>query len=350
MIQNAFVFSSLVLMGLAPSFGYMMVGRTVHGYAYGAITGAVPVYVSEVCQPKIRSMVGGAAGTFYCFATASVFTLGALVPWRWLLLTCAAFPLINFIMLLFAVESPTWYLLKGRHEDAFQVLNKLRGNQKVAEKEYGSLLRNFKKRQEMMAQAKDVPKWRILFDLMLEPTFVRPLFSLIFIVVFGYHVSGLAPLLLYMNKIILQTGATSNPYWISAFLQLSRAFLVLGSSLYLPLFPRKALISVCMVAMAVANLVIGLSVQFDFSLILGTDHVLIQWLPIIGIFLLYIGMASGQSHVIVCLQGELLPSFGRAIGSGVLGVFDAAVLFLVAKFLPDLDKAGFIFVQHLCGF
>ena len=63
-----------------------------------------------------------------------------------------------------------------------------------------------------------------------------------------------------------------------------------------------------------------------------------------------IGMASGQSHVIVCLQGELLPSFGRAIGSGVLGVFDAAVLFLVAKFLPDLDKAGFIFVQHLCGF
>ena len=76
MIESAMVFCALILMGVSPSFLYLIIGRSVHGYCYGSITGAVPIYVSEVCQPQVRSVVGGAAGVFYCIATASVFTIG----------------------------------------------------------------------------------------------------------------------------------------------------------------------------------------------------------------------------------------------------------------------------------
>ena len=76
------------------------------------------------------------AGSIYCFTGAVVFILGAMLPWRWLLLVCAAFPLINFICLLFALETPTWYILRGKPDRALEVLNRLRGDKKMAEYEY----------------------------------------------------------------------------------------------------------------------------------------------------------------------------------------------------------------------
>ena len=76
MIENALVFGSMILMSVAPSFIYLMIGRTIHGYCSGAIFGAVPVYVSEVCQPSVRSMAGGAGAAFYSFGTTAVYTLG----------------------------------------------------------------------------------------------------------------------------------------------------------------------------------------------------------------------------------------------------------------------------------
>lgn len=46
-----------------------------------------------------------------------------------------------------------------------------------------------------------------------------------------------------------------------------------------------------------------------------------------------------------------MPSFGRAIGSGLIGVFDALALFTIGKFLPDMEKAiglGHVFI--ICTF
>ena len=340
MIENAMVFCSMILGGVAPSFMYLMIGRTVHGYCYGALIGAVPVYVNEICQSQVRSMVGGAMGTFYCLATASVFTLGAMLPWRWLLLVCSALPLLNLVMLIFASESPTWYVLRGRDEDALECLRKLRGNNVVAEQEYHRLTDNFKRHQECANEKKEIPKWRMVFDLLMEPTFRTPLLSVIALIVLGIHLSGGAPLLLYLNKIIIRTGAPGDPYWIGAALQISRAVLSIISSCYLQFFPKRVLCTIGMVIMTVANLVVWLSVQYDWAEIFGLeDSSVFLWMPIVGISLLYLGVASGQCHVIVCLKGELLPSFGRALGSGMLGIFDALTMFTVGKFLPSIDKA-----------
>ena len=60
LIENALVFSSMLLMSFSPSFTYLMIGRTVHGYSFGSLLGAVPIYVSEICQSQVRSKVGGA--------------------------------------------------------------------------------------------------------------------------------------------------------------------------------------------------------------------------------------------------------------------------------------------------
>ena len=88
--------------------------------------------------------------------------------------------------------------------------------------------------------------------------------------------------------------------------------------------------------MALANILIGTSIGHNLKEVLG-DFEFVEWLPIAGIGLLYFGLASGQGHMMSSYQGELFPSFGRAIGSGLLGVADALGNFMAAKSLPMME-------------
>ena len=353
MSKNAMVFAALLLMGLAPSVTYLMIGRTVHGYCGGALMGAVPVYVSEICQPQIRGTMAGTLGAFYCLGTTSVFTMGAALNWRHLLLACSAFPLTNFIMLLFATESPTWYLLRNRSEDALKTLKTLRGDPQVAQSEHDSLVENFVKRQECAVQTKDVPKWKRIWDMAREPTFLLPMASVMLIKVFGAHLAGMAPLFLYLNKMLIEIKVPGDPYWIGAGLMIFRSITSLFGPFLIKLFRKKVLFTICASLIVTGNIILGVSIQYDLPRLLNVQDnlVVFKWLPVAGICLMYIGLGFGQFNIVMSWQGELLPSYGRAVGGGLLGVIDGLVLFSVGKFLPSVSHAiglGHIFLICAC--
>ena len=68
--------------------------------------------------------------------------------------------------------------------------------------------------------------------------------------------------------------------------------------------------------MALGDIVIGVSLQYNLHEIFGLaeDNVALNWIPVIGIGLVFFGVSCGQLQTIICLQGEIMPSFGRAIG------------------------------------
>ena len=336
MIQNALVFFSVTLMSFSPTFVYLMIGRSVHGYSFGALTGAIPVYITEICQSKVRGKVGGAPGSMFLLTSVCVFILGAALPWRWLLLTCAVVPLMNFIALLFASETPTWYVIRGRPAEALTLLQKLRGNTQVAEQEYRRLVNNH----HITFKENKVAKWRILIYIFKQPTFIRPLWDLIVVCVIGTHFAGMSALILYLNKIIIQAKVPYDPYRTSAIMMAStRGLMSLIAPLYLQYIPRKVMFTMGIALMGVGIFIVGVSLQYDLSEVMSIDHSIAVWMPIVGISLVYIGVSSGFLQTVMCFQGELLPSNGRAIGSGVLGIIDALVFFIVGKIWPFLNNA-----------
>ena len=76
-IQSTLTFCGLLLMSFAPSFLVLLIGRAIHGYSTGALTGAVPIYISELCQPQIRSFTGTLNLSVYAMSTGAVFVIGA---------------------------------------------------------------------------------------------------------------------------------------------------------------------------------------------------------------------------------------------------------------------------------
>ncbi|KAL3673862.1 hypothetical protein V7S43_001549 [Phytophthora oleae] len=111
-------------------------GRMVAGIASGTATGTLGAYTNELSPPHLRNMLG--------MGLQISVTIGILFPaicfffantssgWRYL----AAFPVVLAVLFLLlapscCVESPAWLLMKGRREEAKQVITRLYGEENV---------------------------------------------------------------------------------------------------------------------------------------------------------------------------------------------------------------------------
>ena len=127
-----FVASSL-LAALATSFTSFVVARIVGGLAVGGAILIAPVYIAEIAPAAKRGslvsfnqlmIVIGISASFF----SNYFLLGmGEHNWRWMLGVQTIPAALYFTFLLLVPESPRWLLLKGRDQQALQVLIRVAG-------------------------------------------------------------------------------------------------------------------------------------------------------------------------------------------------------------------------------
>jgi sugar porter (SP) family MFS transporter len=115
----------------------LIVGRLVTGFGNGINTSTVPTWQSECCKSHRRGqmvMIEGAMIT--CGITISywvdfglMFTDPNEVAWRFPLAFQIFFAAIILAFVMFLPESPRWLILKGREEEAREVLACLMGDE-----------------------------------------------------------------------------------------------------------------------------------------------------------------------------------------------------------------------------
>jgi MFS transporter, SP family, major inositol transporter len=131
---------------LAPSFAVMVPARIVLGIAVGAAAATVPVYLAEMAPAHKRGrmvtinelMIVG--GQFLAFAINALIDalFGGPSVWRWMLIVAAIPAVALFIGLFFLPESPRWYAVRGKLDEAKQVLGLSRPPEEAAE-EYNTI-------------------------------------------------------------------------------------------------------------------------------------------------------------------------------------------------------------------
>ena len=137
---------SAVASAVAPNFISLVIARMLGGFGVGAALIIAPMYIAEIAPAALRgrmvsfnqlNIVIGISAAFFSnylilklgqtdFVWARSLHLGDQ-GWRWMLGVETLPALLYFFALLFVPESPRWLAMRGREDEALQVLEKACG-------------------------------------------------------------------------------------------------------------------------------------------------------------------------------------------------------------------------------
>jgi MFS family permease len=115
------------------SLGHLIAGRVITGFGNGLNTSTVPTWQSETSKPHRRGqlvMIEGALITggiciSYWIDFGFSFLEPSSVSWRFPIAFQIVFALLILAFILELPESPRWLILKGKEDEAMQVLSAL---------------------------------------------------------------------------------------------------------------------------------------------------------------------------------------------------------------------------------
>ncbi|PWN36397.1 general substrate transporter [Meira miltonrushii] len=140
-VNSAAIFTfGAILQAAAQNREMMMAGRFITGLGIGGLTMLAPLYQSEIAHPSMRGSLTTLQQLFLGIGAfiASLSNYGLLIhhldtPFQWrfalALQIAPAIPLLTCMFLL--PESPRWYMLKGRREDAHRTLARLHASDQL---------------------------------------------------------------------------------------------------------------------------------------------------------------------------------------------------------------------------
>ncbi|CAL4938072.1 unnamed protein product [Urochloa decumbens] len=130
-LAAAIFFAGALIMGLAPSYAVLMVGRFVAGVGVGYALMIAPVYTAEVSPTSARGLLTSFPEVFIntgvLLGYVSNYAFHGLpvhLSWRVMFLVGAVPPVFLALGVLAMPESPRWLVMQGRIADARRVLAK----------------------------------------------------------------------------------------------------------------------------------------------------------------------------------------------------------------------------------
>ncbi|WP_373796114.1 sugar porter family MFS transporter [Neisseria dentiae] len=284
--------------------------RFIGGLGVGASTIAAPAYVSEIAPAEKRgrlvamyqfNIVFGILAAFlsnYAFANMG---LGDMA-WRWMIGIEALPALIYTVMVCTVPMSPRWLMMKGRYDEAREVLQKI-----DPQRDISGLIEAGKEEASHNSESIWQPKYRFIV-------------LLAFLIAFFNQFSGINAFLYYAPRIFEIAGLEQNAALLSSVVVgvVNLIFTLIGLVL-IDKLGRRTLMYICSFGYIISLGLISLAFLQNWS---G------QIVPFL-FFLFIAAHAVGQGAVIWVFISEIFPNHlraqGQSLGSSTHWVLAAAI-------------------------
>ncbi|KIJ61769.1 hypothetical protein HYDPIDRAFT_95845 [Hydnomerulius pinastri MD-312] len=306
-------FLTCIWSGLTNTWWHLFIARFFLGFGIGPKSATVPVYAAECSPAPIR----GALVMMWQMWTAFGIFIGDLIDlvfyfipdrpgvtglnWR-LMLGSAGIPgLLVCLQVLWAPESPRWLISKGRYEEAFNELCRLRFSRVQAARDLYYI-------HVLLEAENEMKKGRNRFVEMFTIPRNRNAAIASWVVMFGQQFCGVNVIAYYSSNIFLQSGFNQ----VSA-LAASLGFGALNWLFALPAvftidtFGRRNLLLFTFPCMCICLLITGFSFWdgFEQGRVAGVS---------IGIYLFAVFYSPGEGPVPFTYSAEAFPLYIRDIG------------------------------------
>lgn len=321
-----FVLGSL-LSGGAWSPETLIAARVVLGLAIGLATFTAPLYLAEVAPEHIR---GAMISTYQLMITIGILVaflsdtaLSYNGAWRWMLGIIAIPGVLFLIGVLFLPDSPRWLMMRGRRDEAIDVLQRLRGDSAVVAREAADIEEQLKTPQRgwhMFTENRNFRRsvWLgVLLQLMQQFT-------------------GMNVVMYYAPRIFKEMGYdTSAQMWFTALVGLTNVLATFIAIALIDRWGRKPILYTGFSVMAVGLGVVGLMMHN------GIHDQGSQIFTVAMLLIFIVGFAMSAGPLIWTLCSEIQPLKGRDFGIACSTFTNWACNYLVGiSFLSLLNGIG----------
>ncbi|KAK3150763.1 hypothetical protein QOZ80_3AG0237390 [Eleusine coracana subsp. coracana] len=361
-LASAIFFAGALIMGLAPSYAVLMVGRFVAGVGVGYAMMIAPVYTAEVSPTSARGLLTSFPEVFintgvllgyvsnYAFHSLSVH-----LSWRVMFLVGAVPPVFLAAAVLAMPESPRWLVMQGRLADARRVLAKTSHSPAEAEerllriKNAVGIAAND---DDNVAVARKSNKpthgegvWR---DLLIRPTPpVRRILIACLGLQFFQQASGIDSVVLYSPRVFEKAGLRSNGNSLGATMAVGacKTLSILVATFFLDRVGRRPLLLTSAGGM-VASLVTLASALHAIDRLPAdsSSATALAGLSIAAVLAFVASFSIGMGPIAWVYSSEIFPlrlrAQGCALGTGMNRIMSGAVTMSFISLYKAITFAG----------
>ncbi|XP_028774036.1 polyol transporter 5-like [Neltuma alba] len=349
-------FLGAVLMGLAPNFWVLLVGRMVAGIGVGCALMIAPLYTAELSPAMSRGLLTSLPEVFITFGILLGYIINyclASLPlhlgWR-LMLGLAAAPSIAIAFGVIAMpESPRWLAMKGKVAQAKKVLLKTSSSPEEAEQRLQEITTAAAMVTGGEGDFRGEGVWK---ELLLRPSpAVRRMLVTAIGMNFFMQASGNDAVVYYCPEVFRAAGIHNKKqlFGVNVIMGLAKTSFVLLSALYLDKFGRRPLLLLGSTGMSISLAGLGVGSLFLQKSVRK---------PLWAIILCVVAVCADVSFFSIGLgpitwvySSEIFPTRMRAQGSSLAISVNRLVSGVVSMTFLTISKkitfAGMFFV--LCG-
>ncbi|XP_017866776.1 PREDICTED: facilitated trehalose transporter Tret1-2 homolog [Drosophila arizonae] len=316
------------LMLFANSVIMLYFGRFILGFCGGAFCVCASMYSTEISTVSTR----GTLGSFFQLNTVTGMLYGYIIGGYCSLLTinilCAILPLIFAAVHYFMPESPVYFAMKGRENDAIKSLLWLRGADCDIRNELNEIL-------EETNKSTDEPKVSIWVALR-RPITLKGI-SIAVMLQALQQWTGINAIMFYSTSIFEDVGASLSGRVCTILIGATQVIMTLVATLIIDRAGRRILLLVSAFFMAITTCLMGVYFQMRDS---DPNSVAsIGWLPITSIlvFIIFFSIGFGPGPWLV--MAELFTEDVKSVAGSIAGTSNWFSAFLVTKLFPVLKNS-----------
>lgn len=321
-----FVIGSL-LSGMAWSPETLIASRVVLGVAIGIASFTAPLYLAEVAPEYIRGAMISTyqlmitIGILVAFLSDTAFSYSG--AWRWMLGIIAIPGALFLFGVLFLPDSPRWLLMRGRRQEAIDVLQRLRGDSDVVSREVADIDEQLKTPQR---------GWHMFLE---NRNFRRSVWLGVLLQLMQQF-TGMNVVMYYAPRIFQVMGYdTAAQMWFTALVGLTNVLATFIAIALIDRWGRKPILYTGFTVMAVGLGVVGTMMHN------GIHDQGAQIFTVAMLLMFIIGFAMSAGPLIWTLCSEIQPLKGRDFGIGCSTFTNWACNYLVGiSFLSLLNGIG----------
>nr|CAH7738820.1 unnamed protein product [Callosobruchus chinensis] len=300
--------------------------RMIAGFGDAVVFTSVPMYIGEISTPKVRGTWGNFVALGIFLGQFVIHLIGAYFTVSQTAFIFLPLGPIFFILMLFVPESPYYYIIKHRVEDAKKSLSKLRGKEDVDEDI--THIREAIDRQMLQAAT-----WRELFSVKLNR---KALLAGIFLRV-SQQLGGVASFNIYTQLIFEKSGTSLKPENCSIiYTGICFIFMAIGSFLG-DRFGRCGLV------------LLSEAVYFYLDQEVPSAEIRrFNWFPLAGMISYVICSAFGLGTIPTLMLGELFSASIKTKGLTILTFVFGIMLFVSNNLFYLLKQFVGMYGPFLC--